>query len=92
MKQSQRTPGGEDMDALKQSLEGALRGAVFPLSGRQLIWLARENDAPASLLTLLSALPGGSFPSLPAVEHALGARGEDVPPPVARGPACPTSR
>ncbi len=93
MKQSDGTPGRANVDELKRTLQDALRGAVYPLSDRQLVWLARENDAPASLLTLLSGLPGGSFGSLPSVEHALVApRGEELPSPVAAVPVCPTSR
>jgi uncharacterized protein DUF2795 len=52
---------------LRQSLDGA----VFPLSGTQLVRIARENAAPAELLSVLSGLPRGEFRSLDAVEFAL---------------------
>lgn len=58
---------------LDSSLQLALRGAVFPLSVQQLVWLARENEAPASVLTLLSALPGGVFASAGAVQCGVDA-------------------
>jgi hypothetical protein len=49
----------------------ALQGAVYPLSAEQLGRIARENAAPAEVLTLLGALPRGQFRSLEAVEFAL---------------------
>ncbi len=52
---------------------GALLGAVFPLSAEQLVRVARENEAPASLLTLLSALPRRRFESVEAVARTLQA-------------------
>ena len=45
---------------------------MYPLSAEQLSRVARENDAPAELLTLLGALPRGMFRSVEAVEFALG--------------------
>ena len=52
-------------------LRQALQGALYPLSAEQLGRIARENAAPAELLTLLGALPRGEFRSLEAVEFAL---------------------
>jgi hypothetical protein len=52
-------------------LRQALQGAVYPLSAEQLSRVARENAAPAELLTLLGALPRGEYRSLDAVEFAL---------------------
>jgi hypothetical protein len=49
----------------------ALQGAVYPLSAEQLSRIARENAAPAEVLSLLGALPRGEFRSLEAVEFAL---------------------
>ena len=57
--------------SLDQSLHQALRGAVFPLSVQQLVWLARENEAPASVLTLLSGLPAKMFSSSSAVQQGV---------------------
>ncbi|MFY2561453.1 DUF2795 domain-containing protein [Corallococcus terminator] len=56
---------------LAQSLHQALLGAVFPLSAEELTWVARENEAPPTVLSLLSVLPRGSFPSVDAVAVAL---------------------
>lgn len=54
-----------------RSLGEALQGAVFPLSAEQLIQVARENEAPSSVLSLLGTLPRTRFASLDAVERAL---------------------
>jgi Protein of unknown function (DUF2795) len=56
---------------LAQSLQQALLGAVFPLSLEQLLLLARENEAPPAVLSLLSSLPQRRFESLDAVEQGL---------------------
>lgn len=71
---------------LAQPLHQALLGAVFPLSAEQLLWLARENEAPSVVLSLLSGLPGQRFDSLEAVQQAvesLAGPGEEAtePPP-----------
>jgi Protein of unknown function (DUF2795) len=56
---------------LASLLRQALQGAVYPLSSERLSRIARENAAPAELLTLLGGLPRGEFRSLDAVEFAL---------------------
>ncbi|WP_426750934.1 DUF2795 domain-containing protein [Myxococcus sp. Y35] len=56
---------------LAESLHKALEGAVFPLSARQLTWVARENEASAMVLSLLGSLPRASFGSVDAVARAL---------------------
>ncbi|MFP2911895.1 DUF2795 domain-containing protein [Pyxidicoccus sp. 3LFB2] len=56
---------------LAQSLHEALLGAVFPLTAEELTWVARENEAPPTVLTLLGALPRGRFASVDAVALAL---------------------
>ncbi|AEI66109.1 hypothetical protein LILAB_21045 [Corallococcus macrosporus] len=56
---------------LAESLHKALEGAVYPLSARQLTWVARENEAPALVLSLLGSLPRSSFGSVDAVARAL---------------------
>jgi hypothetical protein len=61
--------------SLAQSLQQALRGAVFPLTAEQLTWVARENEAPAHVLSLLGALPRGRFPSVDTVARVLGDAG-----------------
>lgn len=57
--------------SLATLLRQSLQGAVFPLSGAQLVRVARENAAPAELLSLLAGLPRGEFRSLETVEFAL---------------------
>lgn len=52
-------------------LRQSLQGAVFPLSDSQLVRVARENAAPAEILSVLAGLPRGEFRSLDAVEFAL---------------------
>ena len=52
-------------------VEQALQGAVYPLGGRQLVQVARENEAPPTILTLLSALPERAFASLDDVARAV---------------------
>jgi hypothetical protein len=55
----------------------ALAGAVFPLSAEQLVRVARENEAPGTLLTLLSALPRRSFNSLEHVAETVACTRRD---------------
>ncbi|OJH39668.1 hypothetical protein BON30_19490 [Cystobacter ferrugineus] len=82
----------DDLAGVLLALSQALRGAVFPLSRSQLVWLARENDAAASLLTRLNGLPEEVFASLAEVERALGVQaGEGTPAPVP-SPLCPNPR
>jgi hypothetical protein len=59
------------LPSLASLLPKALQGAVFPLSARQLVRVARENDAPGELLTLLEGLPRGDFRAIDAVDSAL---------------------
>ncbi|WP_233582511.1 DUF2795 domain-containing protein [Corallococcus sp. CA053C] len=54
------------------SLQQALQGAVFPLTSEQLTWVARENEAPSHVLSLLGTLPRGRFASVEAVVLAVG--------------------
>ena len=42
-----------------------------PLTAEQLSWVARENEAPPVMLTLLGALPRGRFASVDDVAVAL---------------------
>lgn len=48
---------------LAREVTQALAGAVYPLSRDQLVVLARENEAPRMLVTLLSGLPARTFAS-----------------------------
>lgn len=56
---------------MADDLQKALLGAVFPLSVEQLLRLARENEASAGVLSLLSTLPRSRFDSLEAVARQL---------------------
>ncbi|WP_052518819.1 DUF2795 domain-containing protein [Archangium violaceum] len=56
---------------LAQPLHQALLGAVFPLSVEQLVLLARENEAPSLVVSLLGNLPARRFESLDAIQQAL---------------------
>lgn len=56
---------------LAQSLQKSLLGAVFPLSSEQLLLLARENEAPSVVVSLLGGLPRQRFDSLDAVQQVL---------------------
>lgn len=60
---------------LARQVSEALVGAVYPLARRELVWVARENEAPATLLTLLSDLKAGPYLSLADVQEALEERG-----------------
>jgi hypothetical protein len=52
-------------------LQQALEGAVFPLGRSELVSVARENDAPSAMLTLLEGLPAGEYAGYESVEAAL---------------------
>ena len=71
--QSEQHPSHASSDSLTRDVSGALAGAIFPLSPEQLLRVARENEAPGTVLTLLSALPRRSFDSLESVAHTLHA-------------------
>lgn len=59
---------------LARTLHEALFGAVFPLLTEQLVLLARENEAPSLVMSLLSDLPRRRFESLDAVQQLLQSR------------------
>lgn len=56
---------------LLPELSRALEGAVFPLSRSDLIRVARENEAPDTLLTLLEGVPDRTYRDLASVERAI---------------------
>jgi hypothetical protein len=83
MTRARSTPGAGGSEArakplpsLASLLPKALQGAVFPLSVRQLVRVARENGASAELLTQLESLPRGEFRSLEAVQSALASEAQ----------------
>ncbi len=61
----------------------ALTGAVFPLDRSELILVARENDTPPMILSLVSSLPERRFASAADVQAAL----EERAPGESSGPA-----
>lgn len=62
----------EGLHPLARPLSDALKGAVYPLVRRELVLVARENDAPATLLTLISGMRrAGPYLSLAEVQEAL---------------------
>lgn len=56
---------------LDEPVAVALEGAVFPLSRPELLAVAKENEAPPRLLTLLSAIPNTLFANLKEVQEAV---------------------
>ena len=56
---------------LSRELGRALQGAVFPLRRAELVCVARENDAPPALVTLLEGLPDRAYAGYEAVEQAM---------------------
>lgn len=59
---------------LAGEVDAALRGAVFPLLRDELVWIARENEAPRMLVSLMSALPDQRYGSQDAVVRLLEER------------------
>ncbi len=65
-----------DVHPLAGDVTRALSGLVFPADRRELLFVARENEAPRTLMSLFAALPHRRFISpedvVDAVErHAL---------------------
>lgn len=55
----------------EKPVSDALGGAVYPLTRDQLIWVARENEAPSTVVALLSSLPPRRFRSVDDVQQAI---------------------
>lgn len=68
-------PNPDVGSAVATELEDALAGALFPLSRRELVLLARENEAGEALVAMLSTLPEASFRSQQEVANGLTATG-----------------
>lgn len=66
-----RTPETTVERSLAEDLFRVLQGAAYPLRREQLIQIARENEAPARLLTQISALPDARFDCKDDVRRAL---------------------
>jgi len=56
-------------------LSDALAGAVFPLSRRELVLVARENEASRGMLATLSALPESQYRNPRDVADGIAALG-----------------
>jgi uncharacterized protein DUF2795 len=56
---------------LARQVASALDGAIYPLTRRQLVLVARNNEAPKTLLSLLEGLPDSHFRSLDEVQVAV---------------------
>jgi hypothetical protein len=56
---------------LAQQVAAALEGAVYPLTRRELVLVARFNEAPRTLVSLLEGIPDARFRSLDEVQVAV---------------------
>jgi len=68
---------------LVKQVAAALAGAVYPLDRRELVLVARSNEAPKTLLSILEGVPDGRFRSLDDVQVAVS---PPPPPPPGPGP------
>jgi len=68
---------------LAKQVADALAGAVYPLSRRELVLVARANEAPKTLISILEGIPDGRFRSLDDVQVAVS---PPPPPPPGPGP------
>lgn len=78
------------LDETMQAVASALEGAVYPLTRRQLVLVARANEAPRTLLSLLEGIPDATFRSLEDVQLAISPLPSpppdpDLAPPLAGG-------
>lgn len=72
---------------LAKQVAAALEGAVYPLTRRELVLVARFNEAPKTLVSILEGIPDARFRSLDEVQVAVS----PPPPPPVDAPA-PSSR
>jgi hypothetical protein len=56
---------------LAKQVAAALEGAVYPLDRRELVLVARANEAPKTLISILEGIPDGRFRSLDEVQVAV---------------------
>ena len=56
---------------LAKQVAAALEGAVYPLSRREVVLVARANEAPKTLISILEGIPDGRFRSLDDVQVAV---------------------
>jgi hypothetical protein len=78
------SPQGRSWEAVEKVAEvfplagpvsSALEGALFPLNRHQLVVVARENEAPTTLVSLLYGLPDRRFTALDEVEQLIAGSG-----------------
>jgi hypothetical protein len=62
----------EGVYPLAKEVSDALEGTIFPATLDVLVWVARENEAPRTVISLLYTLPRRSFASLDEVQAMLG--------------------
>jgi hypothetical protein len=65
-------PKVERLHPLDGLAHRALLGAVFPLERAHLVRIARENEAPVTVVTMLEGLPEGAYRSLADIQRSLG--------------------
>lgn len=85
MRPEEVEPKAGGASPLAEPVSTALGGAVYPLDRDELIWVARENEAPKTVLALLSSLPPRRFRSLDDVQRAIQEAREGGPDPSAGG-------
>ncbi len=71
MKPEEAEPKAGGAHPLAKPVSDALGGAVYPLTRDELIWVARENEAPQAVVALLSSLPPRRFRALDDVQRAI---------------------
>ena len=65
---------------LAKQVSAALEGAVYPLTRRELVLVARANEAPRTLLSLLEGARDATYRSLDEVQVALSPPPAEAPP------------
>ncbi|HYV48874.1 MAG TPA: DUF2795 domain-containing protein [Myxococcaceae bacterium] len=56
---------------LAKQVATALEGAVYPLTRREVVLVARANEAPKTLISILEGIPDARFRSLDEVQVAV---------------------
>ncbi len=61
----------ETSHPLTGQLRSALEGAVYPLTVEEAVWVARENECPRTLVSLLHGLRANEIGSLEEAEELV---------------------
>lgn len=56
---------------LDEPVARAMSGGLFPLTRGELLLVAKENEAPRHLLTLLAGIPDSLYANLKEVQEAV---------------------